>query len=53
MTRYRKAIAATIGALAEVVALGVLPEQYEAWVTALIAVATVAGVYGVSNEPPG
>lgn len=52
LARYRKAIAAAVGALAEIVALGVLPEQYQSWATTLIAVATAAGVYAVPNEPP-
>lgn len=51
LARYRKAIAAVLGALAEIVALNVLPERHEGWIVCLIAAATALGVFSVPNEP--
>lgn len=51
MKRYAKAITAACGLAATLVAAGVLDDRAEAIVTALLAVATTAGVYQVRNEP--
>ncbi len=49
--RVRKALVASCGAAAMVVSTGVLEENVEVVVNALLAIATVAGVYGTKNAP--
>lgn len=53
--RARKFLVAVLGLVAQVVASGVLDEpQYDTtrtWVTAVLAIATAAGVYRVPNAP--
>ena len=51
MDRYRKTIAAVVGVVAQLVATGVLDDPELKWASALIAVATAAGVYSVPNDP--
>lgn len=46
----RKAIAAVIGVLAQVAAVGALPEEWAPWGAVVIAVATALGVYAVPND---
>lgn len=48
--RARKFIVAAIGVLAMVVTTGVLEEDIEIWISAVIAIATAAGVYQVPNK---
>lgn len=52
MTRYAKAIVATIGATATTL-LGVLPDGGTVWVilTAIVAACTALGTYLVPNRP--
>lgn len=49
IARYRKAIAAVIGAIVQAAALGLLPHPYDKWVPVLVMAATAAGVYAVPN----
>lgn len=53
MRRVRKALVAACGAAAMVVSTGVLEENVEVVVNALLAIATVAGVYSAKNAPSG
>lgn len=46
----RKFVAALIGALTTAVAVGVLPNEYNAYVAIAISFATALGVYAVPNE---
>lgn len=48
----RKAVMAAVGAVAQVVALGVLHGQLLHIAQAILSVATIAGVYGVRNAGP-
>lgn len=48
----RKALGAAAAALAVVVAQGVLPDPWQAWVTCAAAVAGVLAVYRLPNDPP-
>jgi hypothetical protein len=50
LRQSRKALVAALGALASLVALGVLPSPYQEIAVALVAVATSLGVYSVPNE---
>lgn len=50
VARARKFLTAAAGVLAMVVATGVLEEELEVWVNAVLAVLTALGVYGVRNE---
>lgn len=56
MSRYRKALAALLGALVQLLGVlataddaGLLPASWRPWVVVLVGVATVAGVYRVPN----
>ena len=51
LAEVRKTVAAVVGILAQALALGLLPVPYSTWATAVLAFATVAGVYQVKNEP--
>lgn len=51
MKRYSKAIAAVLGTAAMVVSAGVLEENTEIVVNAVLAIATALGVYSVPNRP--
>lgn len=58
MNRYRKGIAAALGAIVQVGILldeqldaGTIPDEWVPWVRLLAAVATVVGVVWVRNEP--
>ena len=48
----RKALGAASAALAVVVAQGVLPDPWQAWVTCAAAVAGVLAVYRLQNDTP-
>jgi hypothetical protein len=50
--RARKFLVSACGVAAMVVSTGVLEENAEIWVNALLAVATAAGVYSVKNARP-
>jgi hypothetical protein len=50
-TRSRKWGVALIGVLAQVVALGILPDKYQQIGAALVALAVALGVYAVPNRP--
>ncbi len=49
--RARKFLVAAVGALAVIVAAGILPEPAKSWAVAALAVATALGVYRVPNAP--
>jgi hypothetical protein len=51
VARVRKAIAGALGIGAILVSAGQLDDTTEAIVSGIIAVATVAGIYGVRNAP--
>jgi tRNA C32,U32 (ribose-2'-O)-methylase TrmJ len=54
LKRAKKAVAAAAGTAALLVSAGVLDDQAEAIANVIIALATVAGVYQLKNEPvPG
>jgi hypothetical protein len=53
LAKIRKLIAYVVGVLAEVVALGVLPEKILPYATGIIAVATGLGIYQAENETNG
>lgn len=48
----RKALGAAGAALAVVVAQGVLPDPWQAWVTCAAAVLSVVAVYQLPNDTP-
>jgi len=49
--QVRKALGAAGAAAAVIVAQGVLPDPWQAWVTCGAAVAGVLAVYGLENDP--
>lgn len=51
VAKYRKLVTAGVGAAAELVSLGFLPNQAQSWVAAVVAVLTTLGVYAVPNAP--
>ena len=51
MERIRKFLVAALGVIAMVVTTGVLEEDVEIWLNAVLAIATAAGVYVVPNRP--
>jgi hypothetical protein len=51
VSTVRKLLVAAIGGLAQVAASGTLPDRYQAWAAAVLAIATAAGVYVVPNAP--
>lgn len=52
IARARKAVVGLVGLAAQVVAAGAVPERYQGWGAAVIALATALGVYAVPNQPP-
>jgi hypothetical protein len=50
--QIRKALGALAAAAAVIVAQGVLPDPWQAWVTCGAAVAGVLAVYQLENDPP-
>jgi hypothetical protein len=51
VSRIRKALIAVAGAVAQAVALGVLPPEWQAWGAVVVALATALGVYVTPNAP--
>lgn len=49
----RKAAVAILGVVAQVAALGLLPESWKPWGVVVVAAATAAGVYQVPNRKDG
>jgi hypothetical protein len=47
----RKTLVSLAGALASIVALGVLPDPWDTWLPMALAVLTALGVYAVPNTP--
>jgi len=52
LSRYRKLLVALVGAVAQALSLGLIPERYRPWAVMVISVATAAGVYVTPNRPP-
>lgn len=52
MSRYSKLIAALVGVVSQLVALGVVDESVNEWVAVVIALLTALGVYVVPNKAP-
>jgi hypothetical protein len=48
--RYAKALVALAGTALEVVNVAALPERWQSWIAAALAVATTLGVRGVPNQ---
>lgn len=51
MNRYRKLIAALVGAALIAVSEGVLPGESQSYINVAIAFLTILGVYAVPNDP--
>ena len=51
MARIRKFVVAAAGTAAMIVSTGVLEENAEIWVNALLGLATALGVYAAPNSP--
>ncbi len=51
--RYRKTIAAAVGAIAAIVSLNLVHGTAQTWLVGIVAVATALGVYTVPNRPAG
>lgn len=49
MTKYRKLIAALVGAATTAVGLGLLPSPADQWLAVVVAFLTAYGVYAVPN----
>ncbi len=50
--RYRKTIAAAVGAIAAIVSLNLVHGTAQTWLVGIVTVATALGVYTVPNQPP-
>jgi hypothetical protein len=52
VNRYRKLVAALVGAALEAVSLGLIPDPQSKWVGVGVGFLTAAGVYVVPNKGP-
>jgi hypothetical protein len=52
LAEVRKAAAAAVGILGQVIVLGLVPDEYLPWANVIVAVATMFGVYFVPKNAP-
>lgn len=50
MARYRKALIAAAGLIAQIIAAGAVPAPYDKWAAVVLALLVAAGVYQVPND---
>lgn len=52
LARFNKLWAALVGAVAQAVTLGLVPDPTAQWLAVVVSFVTAAGVFAVENTPP-